>query len=93
MTSAYIPWKHDNRGRDFTRRDHDATETSLRAALHHVKELVFRGDTEGRDYRDAIHAYREARARLYAVREHLPTSGLWRHYDDTPPLCPDPSTT
>ncbi|WP_016691796.1 hypothetical protein [Rhodococcus rhodochrous] len=90
MTSAYVPWKHDNRARDFTQRDHDATETSLRAALHEVKALAARGDTDSRAYRDAMRAYREAHTRLYAIREHLPHNGLRREYDSTPLLCPDP---
>ncbi|BDB63550.1 hypothetical protein [Rhodococcus sp. RDE2] len=93
MTSVYVPWQHDNRARDFTLRDHDATETSLRAALHQVKTLVSRGDTDGRSYRDAMRAYREARTRLYEIRGHLPANGLRREYEHTPPCCPDPFTS
>lgn len=90
MTCIYVPWQHDNRAKDFTLRDHDATETSLRAALHEVKALASRGDTGGRAYRDSMRAYREGRARLYAIREHLPANGLWREYEPTPPGCPTP---
>ena len=90
--TRYVPWSHDPRG-EYAQRDHDATEVSVRDASARVKELAYVGQIlDRRAYRQAVDAYREARARLYAIRETLPWNGLRRDYDEMPHACPDPDT-
>lgn len=90
MTAHYVPWSHDPRG-EYAQRDHDATEASVRDASARVKDMAYAGQIlDRRAYRQAVDAYREARARLYAIRETLPPNGLRREYEPMPFQCPDP---
>ncbi len=90
MTSHYVPWTHDYRG-DFTQRDHDTTEVCVRDAAARVKEQAYAGQIlDHRAYRRAVETYREARTRLYAIREHLPWNGLRHEHPEMPFACPDP---
>lgn len=90
MTSHYVPWSHDPRG-EYAQRDHDATEVSVRDASALVKEIAYASQVlDKRAYRRAVASYREARARLYAIRETLPPNGLRREYEELPHGCPEP---